>query len=85
MKRHMENVRASLTDLGGLAAKTEAAEKNILKASLKRLNVVQAELERARVGIEAAPEKDQDRYLALVAERGQLELVISKARKVLGI
>lgn len=85
MKRHMENVRSSLTGLAGLSAKTEAAEQNILKAALRRLKTVQAELARAGAGVEAAPDKEQDRYLALVTERGQLEIVISKARKALDI
>lgn len=85
MKKHMEKVRTSLGDLAGLAGKTEAAERNILKAAEKRLAAVQTEIERARPGIEAAADKSQDRYLHLVEERGQLELVISKARKELGI
>jgi hypothetical protein len=85
MKRHMERVRTSLTDLAGLASKTEAAERNILKAAEKRLKAVLAELERAQPGVEAAPDRTQDRYLALVRERGQLELVVSKARQTLGL
>lgn len=80
----MENVRAGLSDLAGLAGKTESAERKILAAAEKRLAAVQAELERARPGVEASPEKAQDRYLELVKERGQLELVISKARQALG-
>lgn len=84
MKRHMERVSTGLADLGGLAAKTEASERNILKSAEKRMVSVAAEIERAQPGIEASSDATQDRYLKLVEERSQLELVISKARKVLG-
>lgn len=85
MKRHMDNVRSSLGDLAGLAAKTEGAERNILVAAVKRLAAVQKELQRLAPGVEGAPQSDQDRYLALTAERGQLDVVISKARSTLGM
>ncbi len=85
MKKHMEKVISSLTDLSGLAGKTEAAERNIFKAANRRLKAVQVEIERARPGVEAAPESTQERYLALISERGQLQVVISKARQALGI
>lgn len=85
MKKHMEKVRSSLGDLAGLAGKTEEAERNILTSAEKRLKAVLAEIERARPGIEATSEASQDRYLALVAERGQLDVVIAKARKALAI
>jgi hypothetical protein len=85
MKKHMEKVRGSLGDLAGLAGKTEAAERNIFKAATRRLDTVLAEIERAHTGIEAATDASQDRYLALLEERGQLQIVIAKARKELGI
>lgn len=84
MKRHMENARAGLGELHGLAAKTEAAERNILASAEKRHAEVLAAIERARPGIEGASDQAQERYTDLVAERGQLEIVIAKARKVLG-
>jgi hypothetical protein len=84
MKRHIENTRAHLGELHGLAAKTEAAERRILSSAEARLDEVNAALERLRPGVEAAPDKSQDRYLALVEERGQLNTVIAKARQVLG-
>jgi hypothetical protein len=84
MKRHIENTRAHLGELHGLAAKTEAAERRILERAEARLDEVNAALERLRPGVEAAPDKSQDRYLALIEERGQLNTVIAKSRQVLG-
>lgn len=85
MKKQMDNVRGRLGDLAGLAGKTEAAERAILASAEKRLATVHAELQRTAVGVEAAPEKEQTRYLELTRERGQLQLVIGKARQVLGL
>ncbi len=84
MKRHMERTRSQLGELHGLAAKTEAAERNILTAAEKRHAEVVAAIERARPGVEGADDAAQSRYTDLVAERGQLEVVIAKARKALG-
>ena len=84
MKRHISNTRAHLGELHGLAAKTEAAERRILEQANRRLDEVNAAIERARPGVEGAPESAQDRYLGLVQERGQLNVVIAKARKALG-
>lgn len=84
MKRHISNTRGQLGDLHGLAAKTEAAERRILEQATRRLDEVNAAIERARPGVESAPENAQDRYLGLVQERGQLNVVIAKARKALG-
>jgi multidrug resistance efflux pump len=85
VKRHIENTRKQLGELGDMAAKTEAAERRILERATARLDQVNAELERSRPGIEAAPDKSQDRYTALIQERGQLNLVVAKARKALGL
>lgn len=83
MKASIDRTRAQLGDLAGLTAKTEAAERRILAAAEKRLDEVQALIERARPGIEAAPDSAQGRYLDLVTERGQLQTVIGKARQAL--
>lgn len=83
MKRHIDNTRAKLGDLAGLADRTERTERRILEQAEKRLDEVQAALERARPGIEAAPDAAQQRYQDLVAERGQLSMVIAQAKKVL--
>ena len=79
----MKKARAHLGELGALSAKTDAAERKILAAAEKRHAVVLAELEELSPGVEGAGDADQDRYLELVAERGQLHIVIAKARQVL--
>jgi CHAD domain-containing protein len=84
MTKHIEQTQSQLGELHGLSAKTEAAEQRILSAAIKRLDVVNAAIERARPGVEGAPDNAQDRYVALVNERGQLNLVIAKAKRALG-
>lgn len=83
MKRHTSNTRDNLGELAGLAERTKRTEERILKQAEKRLADVQASLERARPGIEAAPDAAQQRYQDLVAERGTLHQVIAKAKAVL--
>ena len=83
MKRHIEKTRAHLGELHALGEKTEAAERKILAAAEKRHAAVLRELDDLRSGIEGMADDVQDRYLALVAERGQLDVVIAKARVVL--
>lgn len=83
MKAHIERTRTHLGELAGLSAKTEAAERRILEGAEKRLAEVQSAIERARPGLEGAPDAAQQRYLDLVAERGQLNTVIARARKAL--
>lgn len=85
MKRHMENARAGLGRLGALAAKTEDAERKILDAAQKRRADVVAGIKQLQPGIEGASDEDQDRYTELVSERGQLDVVIAKAQKTLGL
>lgn len=83
MKRHIEKTRAHLGELHGLAAKTEATERKILAAAEKRHAAVMRELDDMRPGVEGKADDVQDGYLELVSERGQLEVVIAKARAVL--
>ncbi len=83
MKRHIEKARTHLGELHDLATKTEHTERNILAAAEKRHAEVCKAIERARPGVEAAPESAQQRYTDMVAERGQLDVVIAKARKAL--
>lgn len=83
MKRHIEKTRGQLGDLHELAAKTERTERNILAAAEKRHAEVCQAIERTRPGVEAAPESAQQRYTDLVTERGQLDVVIAKARQAL--
>lgn len=83
MKAHMDRTRAQLGDLASLASKTEAAEREILKRAQDRLEKVNAEIERARPGVEGAPDDAQRRYTDLVAERGHLHIIIAKAQQAL--
>lgn len=83
MKAHIKKVHDQLGDLAGLSAKTEAAERKILDAAEKRLATVQAAIERAAAGVEAATDDTQQRYLDLITERGQLHTVIAKAKQAL--
>lgn len=84
MKKHIERTRRGLGELQDLAGKTEAAERRILQQAQRRHTEVMAAIERARPGVEGAPDAAQDRYTDLVKERGQLETVIAKARAALG-
>lgn len=84
MKRHIENTRSGLADLHGLASETEAAERRILERAQQRLEEVSAMIERQRVGIDGASPEAQDRYVALVEERGQLQMIVAKAQAALG-
>lgn len=83
MKHHINKARSTLGELGSLASKTEQAERKILESAELRLDDVQSQIERLRAGIEIAPQSDQDRYAALIAERGQLNIVIAKAKAAL--
>lgn len=83
MKRHIENTRKQLADLGAMASQTEADERAILENATKQLAVVQAKIDRARPGIEAAPEASQSRYADLVSEAGRLQIIIGKAQQAL--
>lgn len=81
MKSHIEKTQSYLGELAGLQAKTARAEQAILDASIARLDTVQAQIKRAEAGIEGANDAAQDRYLALIEERGKLNMVIAKAHK----
>lgn len=83
MKHHIEKARSSLGELGSLASKTETEERNILKAAESRLDEVQKMIKRMQPGIEIASKQEQDKYVELVEERGQLNLVVSRAKAVL--
>lgn len=85
MKRHIEKARAGLGDLHDLAAKTERTERNILTAAMKRHAEVCAAIERARPGADGASDAAQRRYTDLVSERGQLDVIVAKAKQALGL
>lgn len=83
MKQHITNTRDNLGELAQLSARTDAAERNILRAAQSRLDEVQAMIQRATPGVESAPARSQDRYLELVKERAQLRLIIARAQGVI--
>lgn len=85
MKRHIEKNREALGRLQALSAKTEDAERKILDSALKRRDAVAAEIKQLHPGIEGASDEDQDRFTELVSERGQLDMVIGRARQTLGV
>lgn len=85
MSDGVEDVRAHLGELGRLTGDTELAERRILGQAQQRLDLVNEMLERQRPGVEGAPDAAQDRYLDLVQERGQLQMVIAKAKHSLGL
>ena len=80
MKRHLANTRDNLGELATLAARTNAAERNILAAAEKRLQEVNGSIERLRAGIDGAPDRSRQRYLDLVQEQGQLQIIIARAQ-----
>lgn len=81
MKAHIEKTKSYLGDLAGLQTKTERAERSILEAAQKRLAEVQAQIERAGVGVEGASDTEQQRYIDLITERAKLNLVIARAMR----
>ena len=81
--KHLTNTRKSLMDLALMSAKTDEAERRILRSAQSRLADVEKQLQRARQGVEAAPDDEQDRYTDLVHEAGQLRLVIARAEGVI--
>jgi hypothetical protein len=82
LSQHIAAARTRLGHLAGLSARTDAAERAILKAAQARLAAIQADLDKLRGRAVADPALG-DRYTALVLERGQVELVIAHARQAL--
>ncbi len=78
VKAHIGKAQAQLGDLAALKSKTDQAEKNILDLAEKKLAGIQKQLNKMQ-GVEFSSEDLQDSYNNLIAERGQLQLVISKA------
>ncbi len=80
--KHVAGAKARLAHLAGLAEKTDATEHKILAAAMERLELVDCDLSklRPRVNLDDAA---AERYQELTLERGQLALVIAKARSAL--
>jgi hypothetical protein len=80
--RHIAAAKLRLGHLAGLTAKTDAAERSILESAEARLAGVDADLAklRPRVNLDQGA---ADSYMAAATERGQLALVIERARQVI--
>ncbi|WP_159711447.1 hypothetical protein [Geminicoccus flavidas] len=78
-----DDLRRQLADLAGLQAKTDAAERQILSSAQQRLGTVNAMLKLAEPGARQGDPNAQAQYQALVLERGELSIVIAKARQAL--
>lgn len=78
-----DEARELLGDLAALQSKSMAAEKRIYEAAVKRLAAVQKEIDRTKTCIEEGHDNEQNRYLALIRERGELDIVISKCKEVI--
>jgi hypothetical protein len=84
MKAHIDKARSQLSELGGLQAKTEQTERNIMKSAESRMVDVQRYIDDIKDGIDSATDEDQERYQGLIAERGTLNIIIGNAMKALG-
>ena len=84
MKKIIEKSKENLANLSALSARTITAEKNILKSSILRLAAVQQDID-SMTGVDGGGDTKETKYLALIHERGQLNIVIDKARTFLGI
>lgn len=79
----MTAIKTHLAELEALSSKTAATERAILNAATERLADVQAEIDKLQPGIDSAGADDQQRYLDLHTERGQLQIVTAKAQEAL--
>lgn len=84
MKAHVAATQSRLGDLAALSSKTLAAEKKILSSAVRKLEHVNSELDKF-AGVDGADDDKQANYLALVKERAQLNIVIAKAKSILGV
>lgn len=82
MNEHMETARRQLGELGAMAAKTEAAERDILERAEKRLTEVEGGLDELRQQALSSDEAGQA-YTDAIEERGRLHQVIAQARQTL--
>lgn len=78
-----DDLRRQLADLSGLQAKTDAAERQILSSATRRLGMVNAMLRVVERGARQGDPDAEVQYQALVLERGELNIVIAKARQAL--
>lgn len=75
----IDNTRRQLGELGAMAAKTEAAERRILKRAEEMLAEVEGKIEKARADVVSNPEA----YMHLIEERGRIQQIVAQAKAVL--
>lgn len=81
MQAHVDDTHRKLGELAAMSRQTQDAEKQILARATERLEQVQTELKDAGA---AALTGGGEKYMELIAERGQLQQVIAQARQHLG-
>ena len=77
---HISAAKSRLVHLGGLAGKTDAAERAILARATERREEVSAEIGKL-AGRALADQRAGDDYTRLMEERGQLDIIIASARE----
>ncbi len=83
MRQIIERTKADIATLGGLSAKTEEAERQILSRAKTRLDEVDAQISRLQPGMSSADDSESDLYTDLISERAQLLLIITRSEKSL--
>ena len=75
---HRAAARTRLAHLSGLLSRADAADKKILAAALAHREKVSSAIDEARPKA-LVDDAEGDRYRDLIAERGQLDIVIARA------
>ena len=83
MKQHIDTTRRHLGELSALSAKTETAERQILKRAEEMLADVEGKIKDARPKALVPGASEADQYQELIMERGRLQQVIAQAKAVL--
>jgi hypothetical protein len=83
MKPNPDKIKSHLGELGALSAQTQKMEQKILTSAQKRLSVVEKSIDPARIAAQSGAAEAEEKYQSLILERGQLHIVISKAKHIL--
>lgn len=84
MKKHIENTRRNLGELGAMSRQTEAMERKIKEIAETKLAGIEKEIGKARTDALTGGKQAEDRYTGMIEERGRLNQVIARARAALG-
>jgi len=77
----IDKLKQRLTDLGEMTRHTRQAEQGILERAQHRLDEVNAQLPGILQAFRGGDQHARQHYLDLIAERGQLLLVIARAKQ----